>query len=148
MDDLFEAIRNSDLDKVREITSKLPSEEIEFDSLTCDGKYTALMLACESSSLNVIKTLLEKCALLGYEIGYCDNTVLKSLARGKNSDIEILNILLEYFGEKGMPYEVQNDGNESADEVLPIDGEPSLTPIQLAEKHGKTAYLNKFKEYL
>ena len=147
MDKLFEAIKSNDLEQVNKIISDLPNG-LDFDIKTDNGEYTALMVACEYANLDIINALLNKGAEVGYEIKYCDNTVLKSLSRGVNSNIDILDALINSLGEKFMRYEATNNGNESAEDFFPLDGEPSLTPIELAEKNGKTDYLNKLKEYL
>lgn len=151
MEALFKAIKSNDLKKVKELIVNIPSREFaEFDENTTDssGEYTALMYACEySNSIEIIKALLEKGALVGYEISYCDNTVLKSLARGVNSDLEMLELLAKAHGED-MAYLVKGDGNSSADDVQSVDSTTMLTPIDLAEQHGKSVYVKKFKSYL
>ena len=151
MEALFKAIKSNDLKKVKELIANIPSEEFaEFDENTMNssGEYTALMYACEySNNIEIIKALLDKGALIGYQISYCDNTVLKSLARGVNSDLEILELLIEAHGED-MAYLVNDNGNSSADDVQTVDSRTMLTPIDLAEQHGKSSYVEKFKSYL
>ena len=142
IDKLFSAIKDNDIEAVTKLIRDIPSSE--FNSRTSDSEKTALMLACEVSSPEIIKLLLDSGAEAAWEMKWSSETTLKSLARGIHCDLEILELIISDYGEDCMPYEINNNGDEYGEKGDPEIEEES--PLDIVKRLDKKQFIEKFKE--